>query len=195
MKHPISRRAVIGAGAAGFVSFPALASLSPTPRNELGPFYRRGAPSDVNLRHAADPGLPLELDGRVLTTSGEPVGGAIVELWHADHNGHYDVDGYRFRAKLITEADGSYHVSTVMPGHYPDRVCQHVHFLVRAPNHSPLVTQLYFASDPVFEGDPQANFRRDPLIGDPALIRPVSLVESGSSSLAKCHFDLVLAST
>jgi protocatechuate 3,4-dioxygenase beta subunit len=117
----------------------------------------------------------------------------VVELWHADHAGHYDVDGNHFRAQLIAGADGSYAVSTIMPGHYPDRVCQHVHFVVRAPEHAPLVTQLYFASDPVFDGDPRANFSRDPLIGDPALIRPVTIVESGSSSMAKCQFDLVLA--
>lgn len=192
MKHPISRRTVLTAGAAGLVAVPAAAALPVTPRNELGPFYRRGAPSDANLRHSGDAGLPLDLGGKVLTTSGEPVAGAVIELWHADHSGRYDVDGDRFRAQLITGADGSYGVSTVMPGHYPDRVCQHIHFIVKAPKHTTLVTQLYFASDPVFDGDPQANFRRDPLIGDPALIRPVSLVESGSSLMAKCHFDLVL---
>jgi protocatechuate 3,4-dioxygenase beta subunit len=137
--------------------------------------------------------LPLDLSGKVLTTGGDPLPGAVIELWHADHGGHYDVEGFRFRAKLVAAADGSYRVSTVMPGHYPDRVCQHVHFLVKAPNHAPLVTQLYFASDPVFDGDPQANFKRDPLIGNPALIRPVALVESGSSSVAKCNFDLVLS--
>jgi protocatechuate 3,4-dioxygenase beta subunit len=120
------------------------------------------------------------------------VPGAVVELWHADHQGHYDVEGNRFRAKLIAGADGSYHVSTVMPGHYPDRVCQHVHFLVKASEHPTLVTQLYFASDPVFDGDPQANFGRDPLLGNPALIRPVTITEAGSSSVANCHFDLVL---
>lgn len=193
MEHPISRRGILGAGAAGIMSFPAIAALPVTPRNELGPFYRRGAPSDAKLRHSSDPGLPLDLAGRVLNTSGEPLAGATIELWHADHGGRYDVDGNRFRAKLITGADGSYRVSTVMPGHYPDRVCQHVHFIVTARQHTTLVTQLYFASDPVFDGDPQANFERDPFIGNPALIRPVSLIESGASTTARCHFDLVLA--
>ena len=50
-----------------------------------------------------------------------------------------------------------------MPGHYPDRVCQHVHYRITAPGHKPLITQLYFATDPVFEGDPDRNFGKDPL--------------------------------
>ena len=192
MADRVSRRALLGTGGMLLAS-PAMAITLPlTPSNEVGPFYRRNAPDDPVLRRPGDPGLPLELSGRVLDPDGQPIGGARVEVWQADHAGHYDVAGNRFRATLVSGADGVYRVSTVMPGHYPGRVCQHIHFIVHADGRDTLVTQLYFASDPVFEGDPAANFRRDPRIGDAALVRPVELKESGASSVALCRFDLVV---
>jgi protocatechuate 3,4-dioxygenase beta subunit len=79
-----------------------------------------------------------------------------------------------------------------MPGHYPERVCQHVHYLVTAPGHRPLVSQLYFATDPVFEGDPVKNFGRDPLITTAELVRPVMLAGDPADVRAVVTFDLVL---
>src|SRR3954467_9927021 len=40
----------------------------PTAWNELGPFYRRGAPNQSQLRRPGDVGLPLRVTGRVLST-------------------------------------------------------------------------------------------------------------------------------
>ena len=81
-----------------------------------------------------------------------------------------------------------------MPGHYPDhsRVCQHIHYLVTAPGHKTLVTELYFATDPAFEGDPQKNFSRDPVIRTPELIRPVLLAGEPEAIHAAVRFELCL---
>jgi protocatechuate 3,4-dioxygenase beta subunit len=79
-----------------------------------------------------------------------------------------------------------------MPGHYPDRVCQHIHFLVTAPGHKTLVTQLYFATDPVFEGDPDHNFGRDRLIGSRELVRPVMLTGDPQDIQAAVRFEVCL---
>jgi protocatechuate 3,4-dioxygenase beta subunit len=87
---------------------------------------------------------------------------------------------------------GEYAFDSVMPGHYPDRVAQHIHYYIHAPGHKPLVTQLYFATDPVFEGDPQKNFRKDPLVRDPELIRPVAIVDENKVARAIVRFDLRL---
>ena len=163
-----------------------------TPRNELGPFYRRGAPHESLLVRPGDAGQPLIIAGGVFLSTGEAVPHARVELWHADDAGHYDVTGDRFRADLTTDADGRFSVSTIMPGHYPDRVCQHVHFLVRAEGCRPLVTQLYFATDPAFGGDPDHNFNRDPLIGSRELVRPVTMAATGATKTARTSFNLVL---
>jgi len=51
---------------------------------------------------------------------------------------------------------------------------------------------LYFATDPVFEGDPVHNFSRDPLIMSSELVRPVILSGDPKAIQAKVNFELVL---
>ena len=166
----------------------------PTPPNSLGPYYKRLAPATEALRAPGDPGLPLSLSGQVLDTRGDVLPDAMIEIWQADHFGYYDIDGYRYRGKLSVDSSGQYKVETVMPGHYPDRsrVCQHVHYLVNAPGHKTLVTELYFATDPAFDGDPQKNFNRDPVIHTPELIRPVLLTGEPEAIHAAVRFELCL---
>jgi protocatechuate 3,4-dioxygenase beta subunit len=164
----------------------------PTPANELGPFYKKRAPETATLRAPGDPGMPLSVSGQILDTRGEKLPNVVVEVWQTDHLGHYDLDGYRYRAKLPADSSGNYKFESVMPGHYPDRVCQHIHYLVTAPGHKPLVTQLYFATDPVFEGDPDKNFNRDPLIHNRELVRPVMLVGDPKDIHAAVNFELCL---
>ena len=163
----------------------------PTPPNELGPFYKKRAPGTRVLRTNGDAGMPLAVKGRIVDTRGEAVPDATVEIWHADHGGHYDLAGYRFRAKVPIDS-GGYQFDTVMPGHYPDRVCQHVHYLVTAAGHKPLVTQLYFATDPVFEGDPDKNFSKDPLVQSRELVRPVTIAGDPKAMYAAVSFELCL---
>jgi len=163
-----------------------------TPWNEIGPFYKRLAPNSRRLRATNDPGLGLDVTGQVFNTRGEKLAGAKVEIWQADHHGLYDLDGYRYRAALVADSSGLYAFESIMPGHYPARVCQHVHYVVTAPGHKPLVTQLYFATDPVFEGDPDKNYGKDPLIISRELIRPVTLTGDPKTIQAAVHFDVVL---
>ena len=134
---------------------------NPTPFCELGPFYKRGAPEIGNMRAEGEPGMPLRVTGSVYSITGEILPNAKLEIWQTDHFGKYDLQGYKFRATLQPDPKGQYEFESVMPGHYPARVCQHVHYLITAPGHKPLTTQLYFATDPVFEGNPDKNFSRD----------------------------------
>jgi protocatechuate 3,4-dioxygenase beta subunit len=165
-----------------------------TPPNPLGPFYKRLAPFNQMLRSPDDPGMPLTLSGQVFDTRGDIVTDATIEIWQTNHQGYYDVDGYRYRGKTQVDKSGGYFFESVIPGHYPDksRICQHVHYLVMAPGHKALVTQLYFATDPVFEGDPVKNYARDPLIQTPELIRPVMLIGDPNEVHAKVRFELCL---
>jgi hypothetical protein len=55
-----------------------------------------------------------------------------------------------------------------------------------------LITQLYFATDPVFEGDPDRNLARDPLVQSRELVRPVVLSGDPKSIRAQVQFELVL---
>ncbi len=165
-------------------------SRPPTPPNALGPFYRRGA-STSTMRAAGDPGMPLMISGAVYDTSGQVRTDATIEIWQADHHGHYDIEGYKYRAVLSPDVKGGYKVETVMPGHYPDRVAQHVHYMVKAPGCTPLVTQLYFATDPVFRGDPDHTFSVDPLVQSRELVRPV-LIGGDGDPVAQVTFEICL---
>ena len=164
----------------------------PTPFCELGPFYKRQAPHTSNLRAPGDSGMPLTVSGVVYSTRGDAIPDAKLEIWQTDNFGHYDIEGYRYRAVLEPGTKGSYAIESVMPGHYPTRVCQHVHYLVTAPGHKPLITQLYFATDPVFEGNPDKNFTRDPLITSRELVRPVMIKGDPNQIVAAVNFDLVM---
>ena len=168
------------------------AAKKPTPWNEIGPFYKRLAPHQAMLRKDGDPGLPLQVSGAVFGERGDALPGARIELWHADHQGLYDLDGYRFRATLTADDNGRYSFDSIMPGHYPGRVCQHVHYIVTAPAHKPLITQLYFATDPVFEGDPDRNFLVETMVMSRELVRPVILTGDPGAVQANVTFELVL---
>ena len=167
-------------------------SRKPTPWNELGPFYKQQAPQASQLRGPNDPGLPLAVSGQVFDTRGNAVQSASLEIWQTDHLGHYDIDGYRYRTMLIAGASGKYAFDSVIPGHYPQRVCQHIHYLVTAPGHKPLTTQLYFATDPVFDGDPDRNYSRDRLILSRDLVRPVMIKGDPKAIVASVTFEIVL---
>lgn len=104
-----------------------------TPWCEIGPFYKRKAPNNPKLREAGEVGMPIVVSGRVFDTRGNSIQAALIEIWHADHQGRYDLDGYHHRAGLTSRATGSYEFNSIMPGHYPARVCQHIHYIVRAP--------------------------------------------------------------
>jgi protocatechuate 3,4-dioxygenase beta subunit len=164
----------------------------PTPPNELGPFYKKNAPAVSVFRAPGDPGIPLTVSGQVFNTRGDGLPHAVLEVWQTDNLGHYDLDGYKYRGKLDLDKAAAYKLDSVMPGHYPARVCQHVHFAVTAPGHKPLITQLYFSTDPVFEGDPDRNFKRDPLIHSRELVRPVVLTGDPHDIYASVRFELCL---
>jgi len=203
---PLSRREILGkcVGLATILrstpalrvakafAWPQAQHRKPTPPNEIGFFYKKRAPKATTLRAPGDPGMPLKVQGQVFNTRGDAPANAVIEVWQADHLGRYDLDGYRYRAQLPVDPAGLYEFESVIPGHHPDRVCQHIHYLVLAPGHKPLITQLYFATDPAFEGDPDHNFGRDPLIHSRELVRPVVLAGDPHEMQALVRFDLVL---
>ena len=168
------------------------ATTKPTPPNVLGPFYKRNSPVRTALYPHGEPGLSLTVSGRVIDTAGNVIPRASIEIWQADHAGHYDLDEFLGRGQFVAAGDGGYTFDTKMPGHYPTRKAQHIHYLVNADGYKPLVTQLYFATDPAFGGDPARNFNSDPLVGNPELIRPVELRGDTATLSARVAFELRL---
>ncbi|HXW04544.1 MAG TPA: hypothetical protein VD833_04880 [Vicinamibacterales bacterium] len=167
----------------------------PTPHVEMGPFYKKRAPANPMLRAAGDAGLPLSISGRVISVSGDAVPEAKIEVWQANHAGLYDLEGYRYRATIAPPPGGAYVFESVMPGHYPARVARHVHYFVTAPGFKPLSTQLYFSTDEAFEGNPDRNYSKDPLVTSRSLVRPVMLSGEPGAPSAAVEFELVMEKT
>jgi protocatechuate 3,4-dioxygenase beta subunit len=163
----------------------------PTPDNTLGPYYREGAPVKTRLTELNDQGTPLIVSGRVRNTDDEPLPAAVIEVFQADHRGDYDLQGFRYRGRIPLRGSGEYTFMTVVPGQYGGRA-QHIHYVVNAPGHKTLVTQLYFENDPKFEGNPDKNYRRDNLVGHRELIRPVSVVMINNTFTSSVNFDIYL---
>lgn len=162
-----------------------------TPSNSLGPFYRRGAPRTEKLVPAGERGTPLVVTGNITDTTGRPLMNAVIEVFHADDSGEYDMSGFRCRGEIPVASNGAYRFETVMPGGYGGRA-QHIHYRISVPGQSGLITQLYFETDPKFGGNVDKNYTRDRLVEHRELIRPVTVLEKGGVAHRAVTFDLRL---
>jgi protocatechuate 3,4-dioxygenase beta subunit len=130
-------------------------ALTITPSTTQGPYYPLASniPLDkdndliyLNDSLTAANGIVTYLCGRVLDASGNPVRGALVELWHADREGDYvysnsaarnptcDVNFAGF-GQFLTGSDGQYKFRTIKAGLYPGRT-RHYHIAVTMPGGS-----------------------------------------------------------
>ena len=158
-----------------------------------GPYYlpdQVRLSSSCELPHREDEkGTPLVLSGQVRDVDGTPLGGAEVDIWHADADGYYSgfapglPDG-NLRGVVVTDAQGNFEIRTVQPapyqiptdgptgklieaaGWHPWRPA-HLHLMVRADGHRTITTQLYFAGGEWLDSD-VAEATKPELILDPA---------------------------
>ncbi len=147
------------------VAVPAQASCSgtPTPSNTEGPYFKPDSPERASLlgSDAQVDGVKLVISGQVLSTSCQPLAGALLDFWQADASGRYDNVGFALRGRQTTDAEGRYRLETVVPGQYPGRT-RHIHVKVQAPNNGAvLTTQLYFPSE---SGNTRDAFYRPDLV-------------------------------
>ena len=143
----------------------------------LGPFFVHGAKEINNGDDMAAgwKGEPTYVSGRVLSTEGKPLAGALLDLWQSNSEGSYDVQladtgGKQLRAKLRADAEGRFRLRTILPTSYPvptdgpmglvlDRMGRHpmrpahLHFMVSAPGYETVVTHLFVKGDPYLESD------------------------------------------
>ena len=178
----ISRRHVLGMAVAvgglamsGGVSTVLAQGSRRTPDQILGPFYPVVKPLHQGADLTTIPGKPgraagqvIHVMGRVLNPQGQPVQGASVEIWQANTHGRYthpsdtnpapldpNFEGF---AVLTTDAEGRYRMKTIKPGAYPagpdNRMRPpHIHFEITGKSNR-LVTQMYFADEPLNDKDP-----------------------------------------
>jgi hydroxyquinol 1,2-dioxygenase len=147
-----------------------------TPSTVEGPFHVANAPAIANGGSMAEgaPGVPCFVMGKVHGLSGEPIAGAVLDLWQTDGEGLYedqrDTKGPWMRGLYRTQADGSFLIHTVAPIGYTIPMDgtvgelmnstnishmrpAHIHFAVSAPGYEELVTHLFRRGDEYIETD------------------------------------------
>eukprot|EP01037_Dinobryon_pediforme_P031884 gene31884-36588_t len=93
----------------------------------LGPFYVQNptlhALGDMISQDAV--GAPLLVEGSVRSVDGAAIAGAVIDVWHADDDGYYDVqrqDGLQHlndRARLVSDSAGNFWFRSIVPACYP----------------------------------------------------------------------------
>ncbi|WP_084965070.1 carbohydrate-binding protein [Thermoactinospora rubra] len=147
----------------------------PTPPQTEGPYFKPNSPRRSTL---PGQGTPLTVSGYVFGLACQPLANVLLDFWQADANGQYDNVGYNLRGHQFTDANGAYHLTTIVPGLYPGRT-RHIHVKLQAPNRPVLTTQLYFPGEPRNSTDS---------IFNPALVMTVRTNGSGREAT----FDFVL---
>lgn len=168
----ISRRSVITAGAgiaATALTASALGNPSQiTPTNPEGPFYpkRPQVDKDTDLtliqgHSERAQGQVIRVTGRVLDENGQPVEGALVDIWQANTFGRYHHEddpattpldpNFQGWGMVKTDAEGNYSFTTIKPGAYPATENwtrpPHIHYKVSRRGYRELTTQMYFSGE------------------------------------------------
>ena len=155
------------------------APFAATPTTEAtvqGPYYWAGAPempcgADIAQGTSGEPTFYI---GRVSDTRGQPIAGAVLDIWSGDGDGVYDMQvegaGMAARARIRTDAEGRYWFWSIKPSFYPVPVDGpvgrmlgrmgrhpnrpgHIHMMVSAPDHVPVTTHLFVAGSPYIDSD------------------------------------------
>ena len=119
-------------------------TLTETARLTEGPFYPDRLPLDVDsdllvINDAITPavGEVTYLSGRILTTSGEPVRNATVEIWQCDARGSYIHSRGRNTQSLDGNFQGFGRFETVSSGEYAFRTIKPVPYTLRGQFRAP----------------------------------------------------------
>lgn len=149
-----------------------------TPNTVAGPFYRADVPETaLGASISRDgKGEPLAVTGRVAGLDGQPLAGAIVEVWQANAEGLYENQEpdlqpeFNLRGRFRTDPQGRFHFLSVKPKGYMlpadgpvgrlmamlgislERPA-HIHFRVTANGFETLTTHVFDRSDPAIGRD------------------------------------------
>src|ERR1044071_5867218 len=143
----------------------------------LGPFFAHGAKEygyGADLREGATmKGEDVWVSGRVLGVNGKPVPNAVLDIWQAKADGIYDLqtDGeFELGGRVKAKAKGEYALKSYKPKFYSVPMDgpvgelvrrtgnhhmrpAHMHAIVSAPGHQPVITHVFVDGDPYLDQD------------------------------------------
>ncbi len=143
----------------------------------LGPFFAHGAKEygyGGDLREGATmKGEDVWVSGRVLSSDGKPIRGAVLDIWQAKADGIYDLqtDGeFELRGRVKANDKGEYAFKSYKPKFYSIPVDgpvgelvratgnhhmrpAHMHAIVSAPGYQQVITHVFVEGDPYLESD------------------------------------------
>jgi catechol 1,2-dioxygenase len=180
-----------------------------TENTVFGPFHVGGAPEramgdSISLDGKGESCL---FEGRVLDLQGNPIDGAVIDVWSDNADGFYDVQQpgvqpeWNNRGIFRTGPDGRYWFRGIRPVSYPipddgpvgqmlERVERHpwrpahMHFLVHAAGHETVTTHTFVLGDPYLESDAVFGVKD-------SLIVPFTRTDGGDT-IWRSEFDFVL---
>ena len=188
-------------------------TLKPTASTTEGPFYPDKMPLDTDndlliLNDAITPavGNVTHLTGRVVTTTGQPLRNAFVEIWQVDSTGSYvhtrgrqptghdaNFQGY---GRFLTDSKGQYYFRTIKPIEYTligiFRTA-HIHVAVSQNGRRVFTSQMMVNGHPANARDPVVR-SLEPRALETRMVdcRPLPGTKLGELS---ANFDIVLGAT
>ncbi len=119
-------------------------------------------------------GEPMQVTGRVLDSSGEPLAGVHILAYQTDEEGYYsrggsDEGNARLCAVVRTNQSGEYRLETIRPGSYPTGgVPAHIHFELWGDDIPRQRQDLQFADDETVSDRRKADLTRT------STVRPIA---------------------
>ena len=144
----------------------------------LGPFHAAApAMADGADISGGAPGTPLYVDVTVHSADGTALADAVVDVWHSDDDGFYDMQrsdelagATRLRGEFRSNTTGRVRFWSIAPTAYPIPYDgpvgelikatarhpwrpAHLHFMISAPGHEQLVTHIFVDGDQYLDSD------------------------------------------
>lgn len=184
--------------------------LDKTPPMVEGPFYPNPLPLDtdndlliINDEVTPAVGEITHMTGRVLSQAGEPVRGAVVEIWQCDAKGIYmhrnggDRDqmdtNFQGFGRFLTDIKGQYYFRTIKPVAYPGRT-PHIHFAVNYKGKRVITTQCFNSNEPLNARDGLLQAIKDEKLRN-SLIVDFNPLEGSTIGELTANFDIVVGVT
>ena len=185
----------------------------------LGPAWIEAAPElplGSNLAKHSSDGEPCVITGSVASLDGAPLAGAVVDFWEASGDGLYDLQkpdgGLNLRARLRTDDSGQFWFRAVRPVSYGiptdgpvgamlratnrhNMRAAHLHFMISAPGHERLVTQLFVTGDQYLDSDAVFGVKESLVVDcERVETREEAATYQVEAPFYRMHYDFVLKS-